>query len=80
MVGVGEEIDDARAALTDELARLTVAADADPDPAGEAATALARLWVDPRVNPRGQVLTFTPLEPGADPRLVDLTARPAPPR
>jgi len=73
MVPIGAEPTDEQTTLADELARLTAAADADPDPQGEAASALARLWAtDPRVNPRGHVLTFTPLEPGAEPRPVDL--------
>jgi len=79
MVRPGEEPDAARLALTDELARLTVAADADPDPAGEAATALALRWTsDPRVNPGEQVLSFPPLDPEAAPRVVDLTSRLSP--
>ncbi|MGC5168440.1 transglutaminase-like domain-containing protein [Luteimicrobium sp. DT211] len=77
MVPLGEEPDDEQLALGDELARLTVAADADPDPDGEAAGALGALWAtDPRVNPGGKVLTFPPLDPDAPPRVVDLTTAP----
>ena len=73
MVPPGAEPDDGQLALTDELARLTMAADGDPDPTGRAATALAALWAgDPRVNPAGRVLSFVPLEPGLVPRVVGL--------
>ncbi|GMA26457.1 hypothetical protein GCM10025864_42160 [Luteimicrobium album] len=73
MVPPGEEPDDAQLALTDELAVLTARADGDPDPVGPAASALAARWAtDPRVNPGGRVLSFTPLEPDAAPREVSL--------
>ncbi|GAA4848945.1 transglutaminase-like domain-containing protein [Luteimicrobium xylanilyticum] len=76
MVLPGEELGDAQLALADELAVLTVEADGDPDPAGDAATALARHWAtDPRVNPRGHVRTYSPLDPATAPRQVDLTTR-----
>jgi hypothetical protein len=76
MVPPGEEPGDEHLALADELAVLTVEADGDPDPAGEAASALAARWAsDPRVGPGRRVLTFTPLDAEAAPREVDLTSR-----
>jgi len=72
MAGVGDALDEGRLALADEAARLTVAADADP--AGEAVVALERLW-EQRIDPRGSVLTFSPLDASAAPRRTDLTVR-----